>query len=860
MKKALSLLLMLILCCVFFVSAQTTTSSNDESYKSVVQILAYGNIYGLHPVLRGRWSASIISNNGLILTNNHVVSDDNGKPQTSFSICMSLTTSSRPVCNRTASLIAKDEQKDIALLRIDPTDIRGNNVNYTSFRMVSLDYAYIPNPQDKTLAIWYPQVGADTITQTIWVVAGTQVYNEQTYIKTDTFIAPGNSGGPLIKDGKVIGVNTFGIGEWQSLWFALQISQAKDFIETHKDQPWITSSISSVTFQEHLATTDTVNKNKVLSDSVFKIIFLTPYVIKNYIKNNQIDAEIQAPDDINVQKFSIKTLQVDQMKTYDDFVYVLKNNYGYDPSYLKLMKKTIGGLTMYQMISNDDITQGESSQYRVYLGQYDDNTLIELFLFVPPSQDQTKQKTIKTNIDNFINGIQFTLGYVRPVVTSTQFVIPSLQLKSLPGMMINVVDTDQNAGGRFEDSKPFAKLPLDNSHETVSYFLKSNSIDEGKEQTLAQKFKTITEKIPANNKTLLSYRGNEWYGYCTTSPEDRSERYATTKNGSEVEMGVCIVELYLWEDKEYILTIKMKVEKNKLEKKQKDFIWLITKTIIPESIGDGKTNLPKNIMKKKAPGFTDAINQSTDYNKYLDLLVQYKILPKTPKAWLEDPLTYKEYLALYLKAVYNISKDMSDTVLEKTWIRWYYYVNKEKIAKLNLLIRLRMAWVSLPDYSDKTLVMFDTLADSTYRKEWEQIEQFEFNIFQGDKFGIDKAGIDPYFDYITYTSWEYDPILWVKNHKTQNTKWSLTTPLMNDLNTQVEQQVINCWSKPTMDRACINLYKKIALAAFKPWYGGYTILTRGEALTYLASEIDIALFDPIWAEKKMSWESSDTTE
>jgi hypothetical protein len=43
----------------------------------------------------------------------------------------------------------------------------------------------------------------------------------------------------------------------------------------------------------------------------------------------------------------------------------------------------------------------------------------------------------------------------------------------------------------------------------VSYFLKSNSIDEGKEQTLAQKFKTITEKIPANNKTLLSYRGNE---------------------------------------------------------------------------------------------------------------------------------------------------------------------------------------------------------------------------------------------------------------------------------------------------------------------------------------------------------------
>jgi S1-C subfamily serine protease len=152
MKKIFSYSLLVVL---FFVSVSSLNMvrADDESYKSVVQILAYGNIYGLHPVLRGRGSASIISSDGLLLTNNHVVSDDNGKAQTSFSICMSLTTSSRPVCNRTASLITKDEQKDIALLRIDPTDIRGNTVNYTSFRVASLDYTYVSNPQDATLAI-----------------------------------------------------------------------------------------------------------------------------------------------------------------------------------------------------------------------------------------------------------------------------------------------------------------------------------------------------------------------------------------------------------------------------------------------------------------------------------------------------------------------------------------------------------------------------------------------------------------------------------------------------------------------------------------------------------------------------------
>jgi hypothetical protein len=64
-------------------------------------------------------------------------------------------------------------------------------------------------------------------------------------------------------------------------------------------------------------------------------------------------------------------------------------------------------------------------------------------------------------------------------------------------------------------------------------------------------------------------------------------------------MGMCVVELYLGDEKDYILTIKMKVEKNKLEKQQRNFIPLIQKTIIPESIADGTTNLPKILMKKK---------------------------------------------------------------------------------------------------------------------------------------------------------------------------------------------------------------------------------------------------------------------
>jgi S1-C subfamily serine protease len=66
---------------------------------------------------------------------------------------MSSSISSRPDCKYTASLITKDEKKDIALLRIDTTDIDGNRVDYSKFTPLSLNFDYIPKAQDTTLAI-----------------------------------------------------------------------------------------------------------------------------------------------------------------------------------------------------------------------------------------------------------------------------------------------------------------------------------------------------------------------------------------------------------------------------------------------------------------------------------------------------------------------------------------------------------------------------------------------------------------------------------------------------------------------------------------------------------------------------------
>ena len=76
------------------------------------------------------------------------------------------------------------------MLRIDPIDVYGKTVDMTMFVPLTIDYIYTPTAKDSVSAIGYPGIGGETITQTVGVVAGTDKINANTYIKTDTMIAP----------------------------------------------------------------------------------------------------------------------------------------------------------------------------------------------------------------------------------------------------------------------------------------------------------------------------------------------------------------------------------------------------------------------------------------------------------------------------------------------------------------------------------------------------------------------------------------------------------------------------------------------------------------------------------------------
>lgn len=143
------------------------------------------------PVSETQGSGFIISQDGYILTNNHMV-------ENTSKINVELTNGQTFV----ARVIGSDPDTDIAIIKID-----GNDLPY-------LEFADSDNLEvgEWVLAIGNPLGLAHTVTAGIVSAKGRTGFELNTlenYIQTDAAINFGNSGGPLINlDGKVVGINT----------------------------------------------------------------------------------------------------------------------------------------------------------------------------------------------------------------------------------------------------------------------------------------------------------------------------------------------------------------------------------------------------------------------------------------------------------------------------------------------------------------------------------------------------------------------------------------------------------------------------------------------------------------------------
>ncbi len=189
-------------------------------------------------VEQGSGSGIIISSDGYVVTNQHVIAD-------ATEITVILNTGDE----YKATLVGSDEKSDLAVLKIDAKGLPVATLGDSSTVEVGELAVAIGNPLGQELAGSVTQGCISAVNRKMTVDGRT--YN---LLQTDAAINPGNSGGALVnRYGEVIGINSIKMSQTgvEGIGFAIAISEAKPIIDDLMNEGYVSGrSLIGITATE----------------------------------------------------------------------------------------------------------------------------------------------------------------------------------------------------------------------------------------------------------------------------------------------------------------------------------------------------------------------------------------------------------------------------------------------------------------------------------------------------------------------------------------------------------------------------------------------------------------------------------
>ena len=181
-------------------------------YRAVVQITAVLDLNG--QLIEG-WTGSgtIISEEGYILTNAHVVTSDRFFEVADLIVSITTAQDRPPERMFLADVVQADRILDLAVIKVR-SDLSGDPANFAALGIEPVRIGQAESLQlgDPIIILGYPGIGGETITLTRGEVSGFTSqpgYGNRAFIKTSATIAGGNSGGlAATPQGEIIGVPT----------------------------------------------------------------------------------------------------------------------------------------------------------------------------------------------------------------------------------------------------------------------------------------------------------------------------------------------------------------------------------------------------------------------------------------------------------------------------------------------------------------------------------------------------------------------------------------------------------------------------------------------------------------------------
>ena len=176
------------------------------------------NVFGQQAEGEAAGSGFVLTNDGYIVTNNHVVDG-----------ASDITVTLDDGTTEKATVVGADPRADLAVLHIDRADLTPLALGDSDKIQVGDSVVAIGNALD---------LGAEpTVTGGLISAKGRTITEPNGAVlvdlfQTDAAISPGNSGGPLLDmTGHVVGINTAVAGEGQNIGFAIAINRASQLID-----------------------------------------------------------------------------------------------------------------------------------------------------------------------------------------------------------------------------------------------------------------------------------------------------------------------------------------------------------------------------------------------------------------------------------------------------------------------------------------------------------------------------------------------------------------------------------------------------------------------------------------------------
>ena len=197
----------------FFFIYQTQAAAQTTSSTSWVKIIQDTSLaIVVIETDTGLGSGFLVNSNGTVVTNHHVIAR-------AKEITIKLTNGET---YRRVYLLSQDETRDIAILRIEASDVPTLKLGNSNQTKVG----------EEVLLIGAPRGLDQTVSNGI--ISGIRVLDDGTrVIQTTAPASPGSSGGPLLdRLGNVIGILTFSVVAGQNLNFAIPVNYAKGMLDT----------------------------------------------------------------------------------------------------------------------------------------------------------------------------------------------------------------------------------------------------------------------------------------------------------------------------------------------------------------------------------------------------------------------------------------------------------------------------------------------------------------------------------------------------------------------------------------------------------------------------------------------------